>query len=113
MHQQIEEKTSWRFQPKRDDPRWILGCGVGDKKTRAVIYGLVARFIRGVTLSNSAQKKLDSVFLLVGRGGEADSRIFNNLHFENLNVPSFYVSLNAARAARLPVCNCFLQPIHS
>src|SRR3569623_1176171 len=90
MYQQIEEMTNWRFQPKRDDPRWILeaslGCGVGDKKTRAVIYSLVARFIRAAMkqrekllnyfkhLRREARKKeLDSAFLLVGRGGDSQA----------------------------------------
>ena len=89
MYHQIEEATGLRFQIMQGDSQWILnaslGGGIGDKSTRAVIHGVVARFIRAALKQRrkllsffknlnreEREKELDSTFLLVGRGGEAD-----------------------------------------
>ena len=89
MYHQIKEATGLRFQIMQGDSQWILnaslGGGIGDKSTRAVIHGGVARFIRAALKQRrklmsffkdlnreEREKELDSTFLLVGRGGEAD-----------------------------------------
>ena len=89
MYDQIEEATGLRFQVMQGDSQWILnaslGGGIGDKSTRAVFHGVVARYIRAALKQRrkllsffkqlnreERENELDSTFLLVGRGGEAE-----------------------------------------
>ena len=50
MFQRIQLETDLNFEEMKDDPRWVLnatlGCGLGDKQSRIVVYRSVAHFIR-------------------------------------------------------------------
>jgi len=88
MYTQVLRLTGWNLALMKEDPRWILeaslGCGIGEKQSRLIVYSVVARFVQGALkrrgkllewfrnmTKDTRQEELDSALRLVRRGGGA------------------------------------------